>query len=130
MTDHDLATVRDWCRANGVSVVLVDDGDKGGDVMYHLRGRQQWMGDEFDFWCQTEQKVYAVLWQRLQLWLASVRNLDAVVVEGPYEAEYYDDDDWRLYSNNGEYLTDLHKQNLSEQTDRTIANILNREYGK
>jgi len=123
VTDSDLQTCRDWCRANGVSVELVDDGVKG-DVMYHIQGRQRWMGNEFDFWCQTEQEVYAVLWRRLSPWLASVRNLDAMEVEGPWKVSQ---DEWR-----STWHVEDADQCVSckhEQTARTIANLLNRECG-
>jgi len=119
VTDSDLQTVRDWCNANGVEVLNTE----GTTFPWHAINLPAWFPpDDCGYGANFEYQVYALVWRRLAPIIQSVRNMDAVEVEGPYQLWDYEYD-WQVHGPQCEI------KGLSEQTARTIANILNRECG-
>jgi len=124
MTTSDLQTCRSWCAANGVEVVESDPGEWGPKDLPDYFGHSLWWFDS-----DSEIGVYEQLWGYIRPWLQSVRNLDAVEVEGPYSVKPWKVHDGIQYyavtsSMSFDYFADM-----SEQSARSIANILNRECG-
>jgi len=127
MTDHDLATCREWCRANGVKIVRLWEPDGLYAVKTTTGFRNPWIPP---LACETEPDLYEVIWEHLGPWLASVRNMDAVEVPGPYKVQPWKvHEDVQYYavtsSMSFDYFADM-----SEQSARRIAGILTRECGK
>jgi len=122
VTPSDLQTCRAWCRANGVEVLNTE----GTTFPWHAINLPAWFPpDDCGYGANFEYQAYAFVWRRLAPIIQSVRNLDAVEVEGPYEAYKYEELS-NLWCVNGKGRL---IGNLSEQTARTIAGILNRECG-
>lgn len=121
MTDSELQTVREWCKANGVKLIR----SKSAPGYFCFDRTPGYLG------CigyrRTRKECYERVWESLAPIIQSIRNLDAVEVPGPYKVQPWKVREGVQYycvtnSMSFDYFADM-----SEQTARRIAAILNRE---
>ncbi len=125
MTDADLATCRAWCAANEVEIVECQPRHNGD--RWQANKMPKCYGMEITYTGSTEQKCYERIWKGIAPIIQSVRNLDAMETEGPYKVQHHLVREGKQYWCVTSSMTFDYFGEMSEQSARVIANILNRE---